>query len=194
MLEKEPGSRAVCPPCPVRAWPCPMTVPFGVKAEGQRLKNDFNSSLHYTRRNSRVFFLLLSSLRGWPSLDHLDLSFHLSDVQWICVQFVRSLPQTASFSDVSGELGRRPIWTQKWEGPRAEILPEFLVSEIWVASNGSEREDERLNTESLCGLECPSHQAKGEMGATGQRARYWNRACCGLSFRALTRWLPVTQI
>lgn len=93
-----------------------------IQSKGQRPpdpKNALNSSLQHTRRNSS-YFLLLSSLRGWPSLDHLDLSFCLSDGQRIWVRFVGSLPQTASFSDVSGELGRRPIWIRKTESARGQ--------------------------------------------------------------------------
>lgn len=98
---------------------------FRVKVKGPA---DWKMSLiQATLYKKKYQFLLLSSLRGWPSLGHLDLSIRCPvSLCPVCpVAFHRRL-----HSLVSGEFGRRPIWTKKkkkWECLRAEILPKFLV-------------------------------------------------------------------
>lgn len=141
MLEKGQALKSMCPPFQARAWPCPVTVPFRVKVKGPA---DWKKSLIQAHiMQEEIPVLLLSSLRGWPSLDHFALSFYQMSSELVS-NLSSSLPQTASFCDVPGEFGRRPIWTQKNESaPGQKFFQSSWLSEIWGASIGPQREAEK---------------------------------------------------
>lgn len=124
MWEKEQGSKSVCPPCQARAWPCRMTVPFRVKVKGPA---DWKMSLIQAMLYKKKFqFLLLSGLRDWLSLGHLDLSIRCPvSLCPVCpVAFHRQLHSLVSLVSLEGgQSGKK----KKWECPRAEILLKFLV-------------------------------------------------------------------
>lgn len=96
-----------------------------IQSKGQRpcrLKNVFNSS-HIIQEEIPVGFAV--KLERLTKLGPFWPFYQMSSE--LVSSLSSSLPQTASFSGVSGEFGRRPSWTKKWECLRAEILPKFLV-------------------------------------------------------------------